>query len=408
MRGVTKESPTTAARRRLRFVRCPVCTKAMKTQKLADHMKKQHRMPPVKSDSEALLMVCPEHEPFAYVNIRKTPQRQIKAFVNAHKDHLQASRKLKRAERNQLDALFDKEFGEGAMDPDLVEIFDVSSDEEVPQIPRQKQVQKKKKKDYNVDLDASPIPGPSWVDPEEITTAVKEILPSETTKSPDEGSDINTLKESIPQLVPLDAIQSMLFTDPLQPTAMQQEYVTTFIPGLANPTTLDIGVGTNLVTTTDAAVNTLASPTTLDMGVGTTPLTTTDAAVNTTPPTLQASTATETTPRDEDGPILENSYAYIRSMNDMKNQMIRQLLQDNIAMAQAKQNSRIRALQHLDEMLHLQEQDNERDNPYDVDTMDMYNDIFKLKERFIHQLLAENVQAHPQHYHLYELLKNLQ
>lgn len=443
MRRATPDSDNVAIRRRLRFIRCPVCAKILKTQKLAQHMKQEHRMTPSKSDSTDTLMICLEHKPFSYINMKTASKQAINVFVQSHKHHLKPTHKLKRADRKQISTLFEKEFGESVMDEELVEIFQLSSDEEMIIPPPPKRPTYPRIRDYNVDLDAlnmdcentsSVLPNP-----EEISSAITAILPpetlefdtaalaSETLKTSEVDalqqaagpSDINFLIQTIPTNVPLTTLETMLFTDPATktPGAIQQEYVNTFTPGLANPSVSNKSINSTPLLMTDAAIGT-SPPPHVTTATETVPLSVKDAAID--PRTIPmedkgvghnfTSTAdAKTFDHEEEIPILENSYAYIQSLNNMKNQMIHQLLEDNIAMTQTKQNSRIRALQYLDSLLQVNEnhQHQRRDNPYDVSTMDMFSDIFKLKERFIHRLLEENVRSHPQHYNLYELLKNL-
>lgn len=440
MRVSAKEPTNVSVRRRLRFIRCSVCAKIAKTQKLSQHMKHAHRMKPSGADSE-ILMICPEHQPVHFINVKRATTSQIKDFVRTHGSHLKERRKLTRQERKQVDDLFNQEFGPGGMDPDLAEVFEVSSDENsIPPPPKQVT---RPKLNYNVDLDAttSPVPGPSphassLADIDEIRDAVATILPPETTNTPEFDAlreatkpiDINALIDSTPLQVPLETLQFMLFTDPKpeRPGELQQEYINTFVPGLVNPPTSEAGVMSSPLSMKDTSVGT-PPPARMNMFTQTTPTTTshaststfplsvTDAAVDPSPFLTRekavgdsnVQTADMATSMIDEAPVLENSYDYIRSLNDMKNQMIRQLLEDNIAMAETKQNSRLRALRHLDAMMALNQQDREHVNPYDVSTMDMFSDIFKVKERFIHRLLHENVHSHPEHYKLYELLKSL-
>lgn len=434
MRGSTKESLNVSIRRQLRFVRCPVCAKFQKSQKLSDHMKQFHKMKPTKADAGDTLMICPEHNSFQYINPKKSRASQIQDFVKAHGGHLKSNRKLNRMERQQVDELFNREFGADRMDPDLVQVFNISSDEDnVPPSKRARQP----KMDYNVDLDynTSPVPGPSSYpglpNPEDLATAVATALPPppyefdplyEAAKAADINSWIDT---SSSLSMPLETLQAMLFTDSEAPGEMQQEYINTYAPGLVNPLTLeatplltaDAAVGTPPPLRANAITETIPT-TSIETSTNTQAPSVTDAAVDPKPFFTKEkgvghsdvyTTDKGTSPHHftDDGPVIDNSYDYIKSLNDMKNQMIRQLLEDNIAMAQTKQNSRLRALEHLDDMLQFNQEDRVRVNPYDVNSMDLFSDIFKIKERFIRQLLRENVHSHPQHYNLYELLKNL-
>jgi len=439
MRRSTKESPNVSIRRQLRFVRCPVCTKFQKSQKLSDHMQRFHKMKPTKTDSEETLMICPEHKPFQYINTHKARPSQIQDFVKAHGGHLKSNRKLNRLERQQVDEFFNREFDADRMHPDLVEVFQISSDEDNVTSPPPPKRDRKPKRNYNVDLDynTSPVPGPSSYptiglpNPEDLATAVATALPPppyefDALYEAAKAADItNWLDTSLSLNMPLKTLQTMLFTEHETPGEMQQEYINTFVPGLVNPPTLetaplltrDTAVGTPPPLRINAITETIPTSN-IETSTNTQAASVTDAAVDPKPFFTKEKGVGDsdvytndraTSPHDftDDGPVIENSYDYIRSINDMKNQMIRQLLEDNIAMAQTKQNSRIRALKHLDDMLQLKQEDRDRVNPYDVNSMDMFSDIFKVKERFIHQLLRENVQSHPQHYKLYELLKTL-
>ena len=95
MRRSSKESTNVSIRRRLRFIRCPECVKFQKTQKLSAHMKEVHSMKRTGRESETL-MICLQHRPSQYINVRQATASQIKEFVENHATHIKTRRKLKK------------------------------------------------------------------------------------------------------------------------------------------------------------------------------------------------------------------------------------------------------------------------------------------------------------------------
>ena len=110
-----------------------------------------------------------------------------------------------------------------------------------------------------------------------------------------------------------------------------------------------------------------------------------------------APTVAATESDTEDIPLLTQSVEHIREMNNMKNVMLTQLMQDNIDLLESKVQSRKRALQVMEELFEARIQTEPKNDDMTLEL----SRIIHLKNKLIQQILRETASLHP---HVYSML----
>ena len=100
------------------------------------------------------------------------------------------------------------------------------------------------------------------------------------------------------------------------------------------------------------------------------------------------------TEEQEDLPRLGSSLEEIQEINKMKNVILYQLLHDNISLHESQLNSRKRALQLLENEFNISAE--ELAQCADESITEQLNRILHVKNRFLTQLMKENVERQPQ------------
>ena len=112
------ESEYIAQSRRLKYIQCPICGKAVRSHKLSEHTKKVHQQTLSKtrgrgrgSVGSETLLVCFAHPDPAYLRWDTITETEKKAFVRKHQGHMKPNYILKNRDRTRLDDIFERTFG---------------------------------------------------------------------------------------------------------------------------------------------------------------------------------------------------------------------------------------------------------------------------------------------------------
>ena len=388
MYGGVTESNIKQQRRKLRYSRCPVCHEVIRSQRLGQHIKKEHRtMSPIPKVKEALY-ICPNHDPPQYINAMTTKKPQVDVFMNKHESCMKrrVKRKLSKKEEEYFNRIFESEFN------------DVDLDRHSPVTPE--------RAPHSVSMSSivGDILGPtpkSYNPPDVLALAANEFgLATPRISSPlfaeppsfeEQLANYNPLSFNLEDLDRtedvMDEIRTLFNAQPPTPDRQAEQYREHFTNPFMEPRIV------HSPRTADMSLQ--ANAPTLDYGQQMIPDTlnksTQHGRVEHTDRSMQHGQAEHMdrsmqhdTPDNVQG--TDASLQYVTSLNKMKNTMLMQLLSDNILLHEAQVAARKRALEDMEKIYNRSVQA----DPYNPNIAHYLNQILDLKEQFIERLISEN------------------
>ena len=295
-----------------------------------------------------------------------------------------------------------------------------------PLTEQEKELIRQKLHSHNVDLDATPPPRLPPPTEQEVMDSVVPIMSSTFNEAPsasqmnvdDElnrlfqaplsnkpqssletlfshGDNNNTAPSNTDIVQLLDSIESHLFLDEHNPNLLESEnaqtlnhtYQNIFQPGLDyHPPLSSHEVGVSAKPSLHE-VGVSVKPNQHDASISArTPAEQRDASLSAKPEARDASTSPESA-----SSIPGLSLEYANDMNQMKNVMITQIMQDNVDLLEKRLHSRKQALEALENL--FQTQHSQGDNETLIPELSR---IIQLKNKLIQQLLHETSAIHPQ------------
>ena len=378
-------SSMTAAMRRFKFNRCPVCDNVYRTHKLNEHIRAVH---PTLSEQERnfksaqqikkeALLICSKD--FDYKNFHDISKTQRHQFVRAHAHHNAKNKKLTRADKRTMKQLFYVNFNH----PVDIDQSSIHSQDTIDQLLNEESQENGMASNQFVSrpLDESS----NQIQPQANNEVEQPLVIDETRNlfelQPVDQAELtrnlfDLIQDASSTQMDSSLLRQMLFVDDVVPDALQTQYIECYLPG------------TNEILFHQMSEESNAPP--ID---------------ETTTPTKSVDTQTQTADDNKEA-ILMNSFDYIQSLNSLKNTMIAQLLKDNIAMSEARLQSRKKALEEMEKLFDNQMEATTHGS-FDQTTMSLFASMFQLKEDIIRRLMSENVSTHPSLYHLQQLLTEL-
>ena len=390
--------------RKFKVVRCPLDNEVFRIRSFISHVNAKHKMRPkhwikkVQKEESVLICASSVHHEKPKLELAVRTRRGNDTFMKKHAPHVEGkqiplSDKTKDAVRKTLDHV------------------------------------------HQVDLDASPIPptpaaAAPVIPPPSPRDAVGVLEHEEEEEQPDEIVDLDKreeLRHDVLQsvmtgfsplftptprsVVHLDDIEPTLYLEEQDPLRVEPEaaqllnraYESIYAPGVRYPTLEEQQQHHTPERHHASTSMTIASPPVLkdqsmqidgpDQQHASTSMTDMMEEERATPAAAAAAAAADM----ESIPLLTQSIDHIREVNNMKNVMLTQLMQDNIDLLQNKIQSRKRALQVMEELFETHAQT----EPMNDDMTLELSRIIHLKNKLIQQILRETATLHP---HAYSLL----
>ena len=360
---------------KFKVVRCPIDNEIFRKRTFLSHVKAKHRGRPedwakrIQKEETVLVCMSPKHHHEAKIELCANTRNGNNVFIRKHAAHLDKKQaplsiKVKEAVRRMLMGV------------------------------------------NNVDLDASPPPPPPPTTPPlqpriDTPTIWEAVGVLDNINQPQQGQDV--LQSIITGFTPPRASSTLLNLDEIEPTLMLDAH---------NPVLIEPQVAQLLNTTyqgiyepglrypsNDESVQ-VSAPTQQHASTSMTdviPTRTADQGTHMTTPEQQHAATSMTTAEhgsDDDTesiPLLSQGLDHIREVNNMKNVMLTQIMQDNIDLLQSKIQSRKHALRAMEDLFEARAQ-----TPLSDDMTLELSRIIHLKNKFMKQVLQETSQLQPQ------------
>lgn len=449
MRGAMPDTVEKITRRKMSFSRCPLsyCRQIFRSQRLSEHMKSKHKgMDPEtkKQLPRQVLLVCTKHDPRRYLNVNIATLKERKDFSKKHGacTEKQAEGKLSKEDIQFYDTIFEQEFEGKApyfnvdidanspvtppMDPpqtssasnamdagigtpqpltpflDSPEIRMPFEDETVPQYMAPTQdvlemaaLESQIRPDdwklmQDMDKDISHYLSASLGAPPNFTQELEKYEPEISFNDPD-----TTLEEE-------NRLRTLLNASLTMPSRVEEQYREIYMPGMnsmINQSAQIEGVAPQAheqFAQTSAREQSMQTPT---IEARDQPMPTDDIEHQEGPQGTQGIAQPE-----ENVSQLGKSIEHIQTINNVKNTMLYQLLNDNILLLEAQIASKKKALHEMERLFNMA---TEAPPPYQDNSIQFMTNMISLKDELINQLLNDNTTRLPSVRNILKMLQQI-